>query len=156
MHRTVAIAVLVLALAAASGCGPEQDVDEPAKLSESTELDETKAQAREATAGVFTTSESDCVIDRLFARSDLSAGQIVEYQQGPAPGPVNDAYQVIVPQCVDPSAVVEPKPLSPPLREGFINGFKAGAPNVTEQQAGCVLDDAREGRHISGSDSVSV
>ncbi len=99
-----------------------------------------RLEARNATRGVFSPAESDCIVDGLASRSDLTVRQIVDYFERPGPGPVDTAYGEIVPGCIDPAAVVEPAPIAPALREGFLNGMQAGDSRLTREQANCLLD----------------
>jgi hypothetical protein len=98
-----------------------------------------KEAARAQTAGIFTVAEVDCMVD-LLERSDLTLEQIEQYYERPTPGPVEDAYAEIVPQCIDLAATVEPRPPTPEQRQQFATGLKSGAPELTDEQVKCVVD----------------
>lgn len=138
------VAVAVLAILAITFLGRSSDeVDRAATLGElerDGEGDEMKQAARESLAGVFTASESDCIMDGLLQRDDLTAGQILDYAEAPGTGgPVEAAYVELVPGCVDPNATVDGAgPPSAEMRTGMIQG--ATAAGLTEDEATCMFD----------------
>lgn len=138
------VVVAVLAILAITFLGRSSDeVDRAATLSElerDGEGDEMKQAARESLAGVFTAAESDCIMDGLLQRDDLTAGQILDYAEAPGTGgPVEAAYVALVPGCVDPNATVDGGgPPAPEMRSGMIKGaVNAG---LTEAEATCMFD----------------
>ena len=138
------VLIAVLAILAITFLGRSTDeVDPAATLSElerDGEGDEMKRAARESLAGVFTAGESDCIMDGLLERDDLTAGQILDYAESPGSGgPVEAAYVELVPTCVDPDATVEGAgPPAPEMRSGMIEGaVNAG---LTEAEATCMFD----------------
>jgi hypothetical protein len=120
-------------------------LDDRPQVTESTPVsdipvEQLQRDAREATRGIFSTEESDCIVSSLVTRSDLTVRQVLDYFERPTPGAVETAYGEIVPACVDPAAVVEPAPISPVVREGFVNGLRAADPSFTDEEANCLLD----------------
>lgn len=132
-----AVALLLLALAAFSDISDRPDAQTPVNALPVMEL---KRESRAAAAGIFTPAESDCMVEKLVRRPDITVGQIEEYFRAPQPGPVESAHTQIVPSCIDPAAVVEPAPLHPGVRQLFVNGLKVGLPDITDEEADCVLD----------------
>lgn len=135
--------VALFAILAITFLGRSDEVDRAATLSElerDGEGDQMKRAARESLAGVFTAAESDCIMDGLLERDDLTAGQILDYAEAPGSGgPVEAAYVELVPGCVDPDAIVEgagPPPAE--MRTGMIKG--AVSAGLTEDQATCMFD----------------
>ena len=149
--RTVAIVVgailaglvglVVLAVLAVTFLGGSEEIDRSAKVSElGDEREEMQQAARESLEGVFTPAESDCLVDALLQRDDLTAGQILDYAEAPGSGgPVEAAYVEVMPTCLDPNATVESAgPPSPELRAGMIEGaVNAG---LAEDEANCMFD----------------
>jgi hypothetical protein len=135
--RPLRLLIVMLVVVLVAACGPSRDT----KLSAVPVREKSKQEARAATAGVFSASESDCILDKLFARSDLDVGQISDFAKKPqTSGPVAEAYKEIVPQCIDPNAVVPPSAMSPELRKGFTAGVKSSLPTATDEQVSCLID----------------
>ncbi|HVM10279.1 MAG TPA: hypothetical protein VM345_17600 [Acidimicrobiales bacterium] len=137
LRRFVVPLVVVTFALVSAACGPDEDapMNEFGKQSE-----EAKKEAREAVKGVFTAAESDCIVDALFERDDITPRQVMDYAEAPQPGgPVEAAYAEEVPRCVDPNVTIDdPGPLNPALRDGMVKG--ATAQGVTEEEANCLLD----------------
>ncbi len=140
MRRTavVLLTLLTLSLGLAS-CGPDQDA--PVSEFSADDRDDAKKEARKAVEGVFTGEESDCIIDKVFARDDLTTRQILDYAKKPGTGgPAERAYVEEVPKCVDPDTEIEnPAPMTDAVRDGFVKGA-TGDGSLDEQQATCLLD----------------
>ena len=137
------LGVAVLAILAITFLGRTEEVDRAATLNElerEGEGDEMKRAARESLAGVFTAGESDCIMDALLQRDDLTAGQILDYAEAPGSGgPVEAAYVELVPGCVEPDATVEGAgPPSAEMRAGMIQG--ATNAGLTDDEATCMFD----------------
>lgn len=102
--------------------------------------DQMKRDSRALNAGIFTPAESDCQVDRLMQHPNLTFGQIDDYFPAPKPGIVQTAYAQAVMSCIDQNAVVEAAPVHPVMRQRFINGVLSAAPDLTQVEAGCILD----------------
>jgi hypothetical protein len=125
------------------GCG--DSVEQNTTLDE-LDASEAKETVRALSAGVWTAAESDCVMDAMLNRPGVTVGEVVAYAKAPDPSsPLASVYEEVVPTCIDPTAVVEPRPLAPELRAVFINSVKASDPSVTDEQAACLLDGLLEG-----------
>lgn len=105
-------------------------------------IERVKRDAHVVNAGILTDAESDCVVTAMTARSDLNVGQVVEYFRRPLPGPVETAYDQVLPKCLDPTAVVEPEPLHPLQRLSFVNAMKVEFPQFSAVESECFLDAA--------------
>jgi hypothetical protein len=135
------IGIAVLSLLAIAFLGRPADVDRTVKMSElGDQSEEMKREARASLRGVFTPGESDCLIDGLLQRDDLTAGQILDYAKAPATGgPVEAAYSELAPGCLDPNATVESTgPPPPELRTAMVKG--AVNSGLTEDEANCMFD----------------
>jgi hypothetical protein len=140
MRRIVLTLLVLAALLVGSGaCGP----DENAPVSELSKDDrgEAKEAARESVKGIFTAEESDCIVDAVFERDDVTPRQILDYAKKPdSSSPVEGIYQQAVPPCVDPDATIDdPGPMSAEMRSQFIRGATESG-DLTEEQATCLLD----------------
>ena len=136
---TKAVATALALGLALVGCSGEDTISADTPLSEAEIDDQTLAEASEVTKGIFTEGEVKCILEGLADRG-FTAGQVVEHQRTPKPGPVQDAYLELVPGCIDKAAVVEPVPLSPQLRDQLIKGATSGDSPLTAEQAGCFID----------------
>ncbi len=128
------------------GCGTVDENTEFADLAAVGGWAEAEQALYSATEGVFTTGEADCILDAMMKRPGITVGEVVAYSKKPDPDdPLATVYAEIVPTCIDAEAVVEPAPLAEELGATFIAAIRLADPSITEEQAGCLLEELLAG-----------
>jgi hypothetical protein len=100
-----------------------------------------KAGLREGFSGVLTDAEVDCVTKEVFSHKDVEVGQLIDFAAHPRQsGPVFDVYKAAFQACADTSAALPPKKPEGELRDSVIAGFRSVIPQLTDEQADCLID----------------
>ncbi len=100
-----------------------------------------KQAARDGRSGTYTATEADCMVDGLMRRGDFSLPDISRYFSQPSTPTAFEAAEVaVLRDCFEPSAVVEPRPLTPEARADLASDLRQNIADLAEAESLCIID----------------